>query len=288
MIPRRRAIAILAASVTSTLALSSQTSAQGSSGARANASEKVLRALERINGFRSAAGVPPSELHPALMQSANGHVAYYDRNKYAGAGLHEQVPGKPGFTGVTMSDRARAAGYTSSSVTENAGFGGLAAAVEWAMISVSHRLPLIHPGALDMGLAESESSGFNVIAVGLRRGMSYAVLPSFFPSDGSINVPLRWDGGESPDPAPGVARPLGFPITVCFGLGQKVEWQALDLRGPDGARVDVALVRNDWMSAVALVPTRPLLPSARYSVTVTARVDGSALVREGRFSTGRA
>jgi hypothetical protein len=187
-----------------------------------------------------------------------------------------------------MADRARAAGYSSTSIMENAGSGGLAAAVEWAMFSVNHRFTLIHPGGLDMGLAESESTGFNVIAVGLRRGMSYAVLPSFFPSDGSINVPLRGDGGESPDPAPGIARPLGFPITVCFGLGQRVEWQAVELRGPDGGRVETSMLEKAWLSSVALVPHKPLAPSSRFTIKLTARVDDTLLNREAAFQTGRA
>ena len=57
-----------------------------------------------------------------------------------------------------MDDRAKAAGYDSGTVTENAGFGRLDAAVEWYIGTVNHRLPLLHPGALDVGIAQSAAT----------------------------------------------------------------------------------------------------------------------------------
>jgi len=251
-------------------------------------SDRVVRALARINSYRDAAGVSPAGLDPALMRSAGGHVAYYEQNLdagMAGLGLHQQAPERPGFTGVTMGERASAAGYSGRPVTELAGFGGLVSAVEWAMDTVNHRLPLIHPSALVMGLAESVTSGFNVIAVGLQRGLSYAQLPSFCPADGASNVPLHWDGGETPDPAPDLPRPLGYPITACFGLGQKVEWQALELRGPDDQPVEATVRETPWMSAAALIPHEPLVHSTSYVIRLSARVDGADSSRETVFQT---
>jgi hypothetical protein len=250
--------------------------------------EGVVTALERINAYRVAAGVPPAELHPALMASAAGHVSYFDQNMdagIAGLGLHQQSEERPGFTGATMRDRARGAGYSSGPVTENAGFANLVIAVDWAMSTVNHRLPLIHPSAVDLGLAESDSSGFNVMAVGLRREVAGVNVPSFYPADGMTRVPRQWDGGETPDSAPGVPRPLGFPISVCFGLGSKVGWETLELIGPDDQPVEVDMREISWMSAAALIPHRPFERGARYLVRLIAQLDAGTLSAEAVFRT---
>jgi uncharacterized protein YkwD len=245
--------------------------------------------LERINAYRAAAGVSPANAHPALMQAAAGHVAYYDLNRgdgsMVGMGLHDQRASAPGFTGASMGARARATGYASSTVTENAGFGGINAAIDWGMSTVNHRLPLIHPSAIDMGFAVSESSGFNIIQVGLRRDSASVVLPSVYPPEGATNVPTTWDGGEAPNPAPGVARPLGSPITVAFHIGQPVEWGSVELRNAAGESLDVTTRRTDWMRAVAIIPHRPFEAAQTYTASVEAVADGRRVSRTWTFTT---
>jgi uncharacterized protein YkwD len=246
-------------------------------------------ALDRINSYRALAGVSPATTHPALMHSAAGHVAYYDLNRadpsLAGMGLHDQRPDAVGFSGASMGDRARAAGYPSAAVTENAGFGGLDAAIEWHMNTVNHRLPLIHPSALDMGMAASDVSGFNIIQVGLRRDPSSTSLPSVYPPDGATGVPVSWDGAEAPDPAPGVRRPLGYPLTAAFGVSQRIEWRTIELRNAAGEILESSALRKEWMRAVAIIPHRPLEPGQTYTATIEAVADGRAVSRTWRFAT---
>jgi uncharacterized protein YkwD len=242
-----------------------------------------------INSYRAAAGVPPARIHPALEQAARGHVAYYDANRgdpaLAGMGLHSQTPGKPGFTGATMGERGRAAGYTGGTITENAGFGRLEKTIDWHMNTVNHRLPLIHPGAVDIGFAESSATGFNIIMVGVRRDRAETAMPSVYPGPGATNVPTSWDGSEAPDPAPGLPRPLGYPITVAFGTYQRVEWVSFELTGPGGEALAISAPKKDWMRSAAIVPHRPLRPGTTYTVRVQATVDGQPVVREWSFTT---
>jgi hypothetical protein len=229
--------------------------------------------------------------HPALMESAAGHVRYYEANRGAeglvGMGLHEQTPEAPGFTGVSMRDRAKAAGYGDGAVTENAGFGRLDAAVDWYMDTVNHRLPLIHPSALDIGLAQSAEAGFGIIAVGLRGDPLDIDLPSVYPPRGATDVRTAWDGAETPDPAPGVDRPLGYPVTAAFARFQTVEWVVAELRDASGAPLDVSTPRTDWMRAIAIIPHRPLAPGETYTARVEALVDGATETREWTFTTRR-
>jgi hypothetical protein len=249
-------------------------------------------ALALINAYRAAAGAPAAALHGALMNSAVGQVQYYDLNRgdpsLAGMGLHQQKPDRPGFTGASMGDRAKNAGYGGGSVTENAGFGTIRTAIEWAIGTVNHRLPLIHPNAVDMGYAVSggpSGNGFNIIDVGLRRERLSVALPSVYPGDGAWDVPTSWDGGETPDPAPGVPRPLGYPITVAFGVMQRVEWRELMLFGPTGEPLPVSTPLTDWMRAAAIIPHRPLLRGQTYTAHVAATVDGRPVERDWQFTT---
>ena len=249
-------------------------------------------AIALINLYRAAAGAPPAALHDALMQSAVGQVQYYDLNRgdpsLAGMGLHEQSTGRPGFSGATMADRARNAGYRTGSVTENAGFGTIQTAIQWAIDTVNHRLPLIHPNAVDMGYAVSggpSANGFNIIDVGLRRERLAVPLPSVYPGDGAWDIPTTWDGGETPNPAPGVPRPLGYPITVAFSVMQRVEWKELLLFGPNWEPLAVSTPFTDWMRAAAIIPHRPLQRGQTYVAHVSAVVDGQPVVKDWQFTT---
>ncbi len=251
------------------------------------ASENAI--LSQINAYRLAAGVAPAQVNQALLTAAEGHVAYYDLNEgdpaLAGMGLHQQQPGAPGFTGASFDDRARAAGYSGTAVTENAGFGGLEFAIEWAMNTVNHRLPLIHPSALDMGFAESSESGFNIVDVGMTLEAVTIPLPSVYPADGATAVPRSWDGGEAPNPAPGIPRPLGYPLTVAFALPQHVEWTSFQLAGPNNQPLAISSPIKSWMNAAAIIPHQPLKPETTYTATVTATVDGEPVTKTWRFTT---
>ena len=254
--------------------------------------EVVDPGLALINAYRAAAGAPPAAVHPALQSAAVGQVQYYDLNRgdasMAGMGLHQQKPDRPGFTGATMGERARNAGYGGGFVTENAGFGTIQTAIAWAIDTVNHRLPLIHPSAVDMGYAVSggpAGNGFNIIDVGLRRDRLAVALPSVYPADGAVDVLSSWDGGEVPDPAPGVPRPLGYPITVAFGVYQRVEWVELSLYGPDGDLLPVSTPKTDWMRAAAIIPHRPLRRGQTYTAHVVATVDGRSVEKSWSFTT---
>ncbi len=247
------------------------------------------RELQQINRYRAAAGVQPAQINPALDAAAESHVRYYDANRgnpgLAGMGLHSETAGKPEFTGATMSDRARAAGYSGGTVTENAGYGALESALEWYMNSINHRLPLIHPSALDIGYEVSASSGFSIIDVGLRRDELSITLPSVYPGPDATDVPISWDGGETPNPAPGLSRPLGYPITVAFAIYQQVAWKSFALVDPDGQPVDIVISKTDWMRAAAIIPKKPLRPGTTYTVRVEAVADGEPIAKEWTFTT---
>jgi hypothetical protein len=136
-----------------------------------------------------------------------------------------------------------------------------------------------------MGYSASDTTGFNIIDVGLGRTPLKLSLPSVYPGDGATEIPTSWDGGETPNPAPGIPRPLGYPITVAFAVDQKVEWLGFELWGPDGTQLDISTPRTDWMRAAAIIPHRPLQRGQTYSAWVKALVDGKVVEKEWSFST---
>ncbi|WP_422656773.1 CAP domain-containing protein [Paenibacillus sp. EC2-1] len=80
-------------------------------------SKDQLEALDYLNMVRSKAGLKPVTLDPHVTQAAIAHAKYYNQNKEEKVSLsaHQQVQGKPGFTGKSASDRIKAAGYQSPS-----------------------------------------------------------------------------------------------------------------------------------------------------------------------------
>jgi len=138
---------------------------------------------------------------------------------------------------------------------------------------------------VDIGFAASDASGFTIVDVGLARAPITSQLPSVFPGDGWDDVPASWSGGETPDPAPGVRRPLGYPITVAFSVQQKVDWGLIQLSDSDGQVLDIATPRTDWMRAIAIIPIRPFQHGQTYTAHVEATVDGKPVVKEWSFTT---
>ena len=246
--------------------------------------------VDKINTFRADIGLPSLKAHPALMQAAQAHADYYvaNRNDPNSGSLHTEVPGKPGYTGRTIGQRSRAAGYTLGWVDETFGFLPPAGTLEWALSTVFHRYMFVHPSAVDVGYGWAFADGTQaaVFNVGLSPQHTAPVpLPSVVPRDGASGVPWAWDGAEWPDPAPGIERPLGPPITLIFGLGDRIEWGAATVSQAGKSQVALARSTSAWRRALALIPHAPLARSSRYHVRVEGVRNGTPFAIETHFTT---
>ena len=244
----------------------------------------------RVNEFRASMGLPPLQQSSALMRAAQAHADYYIRNlgDPAAGGLHTEVPGKPGFTGASIYDRAKAAGYPLNWIDETFGFLEPRQTLEWALATVFHRYMFVHPSAVHIGYGTATYGGTTVAIfnVGLSPEHTAAVpLPSVYPTDGASGVPRQWDGAEWPDPAPGVPRPLGPPITLQFGLDDRVTWGEAALLDPSGQPLPVAVSTSDWRRALAVIPHHPLAPGAVYILRVTGIRNGSPFSFQSQFTS---
>lgn len=275
-------------------------------------------ALELINRYRAAAGLPPVTYDPALGAAAQAHAEYLAANPDQWEpSAHGETPGSPGFTGLRPVDRAAANGYRGG-VGEIIHFAGPAeAAVDGWLQTLYHRLPLLSPNtvALGYGVAASADGRYvNVLDYGvvpLSGGRDGGTAPSSpgpssataapgsvaWPHPGQTGVPTHWDGREVPDPFllhPGVTGPVGYPITLTFpGPVRSLRLTEASLHGPDGA---VSVLRFDPVSddrladTVALIPAEPLRPRSRYTVRMQGLVDRGGgpqpFTRSWSFSTG--
>ena len=246
--------------------------------------------LGPVTALRAVLGLPSLIVSPELMQAAQGHANYYiahldDPNS---GGLHTQVFGYAGFTGRTIGDRARAAGYQLGWVDEVFAFFGPADTIAWALETVWHRYMYVHPSAVHIGYGTATGGGTTVTVfnVGLSPAhTASAPLPVVVPFNGATDVPRSWAGWEAPNPAPGALRPFGPAISLQFGLNDEVEWGEAVLYGPDGSVVTTARTTSDWRRALSLVPHDPLAPATTYTVRVSGTRNGEAFTVESSFTT---
>lgn len=246
--------------------------------------------VDRVNRFRADLGLPALNIHPALMEAAQAHADYYVLNRHdpTSGGLHTEVPGKPLFTGWSIADRARAAGYPLGWVDETLGHLPPASTLEWALGTVFHRYMFVHPSAVDIGYGWASADGTRaaVFNVGLSPRRTAAVpLPSVVPRNGSTDVGTTWDGSEWPDPAPGITRPLGPPITLIFGLGDEIVWDEAFLMQEGRTPISIGRSTSTWRGGLALIPYQPLQPGVTYTVLAHGVRNGRPFSVESQFTT---
>lgn len=239
-----------------------------------------LRALDRVNQYRALAGLAPLVYDPRLAAAARSHASYLMRNPaQIEIDAHRERPGTPGFLAESGGERVRYFAYPGG-FAEVINFVARAEdAVDSWIDTLYHRIPLLHPGMSDMGygLAAGFTQRLNVIEAG-PFGMAEGIVA--WPYPGQPDVPPLWDGAESPDPLalyPGVAGPVGYPITLTFGGEvRRLSMTRGTLTGPEG---EVPVLPFDPVNdsqledTVALIPVEPLRPGVTYSVRITGQVD---------------
>jgi len=262
----------------------------------ASASDETTLALTRINEWRAALGISPLSRHPALDAAAQAHAEYYALNygdpALAGMGLHREEPGKPGFTGEDMIDRARAQGYTGS-VNENIGLSGsLLVSLETFMATINHRLPLIDPRYQHIGFGTVNRNGvrIEVIMVGTLDRWSEQADPEWvvWPPDGLTGAGTHF-WGEAPNPFPGAQYPLGYPVTAkYFGPGTVVFTRGALFEGTREIPVHFA-TGTGWLSrrTALLAATAPLQAGTTYRYVIDGTIDGTPFQITGSFRTAQ-
>lgn len=251
-------------------------------------------ALDRINVYRVLAGVPPVDLHPALLAAAQHH-ADYDLMNYGNQaawlyGPHGEVSGMSGFSGQMPGDRASAANYPWAAGWEVMDyFDDPLRTVDGLMATVFHRVNILTPTHAYAGYGHGRNSVEMVDVIDFGVGSTnLAGAPDVvvFPANNQLDVPL-YGAGETPSPLPPSASyPVGYPITLqpVFGAALTVTHAELH----DGNGVSIAIYPDPpecGTGCYALIPTTGLKPATPYTVHVAGSVDGTPFEKTWSFTT---
>jgi hypothetical protein len=263
------------------------------------ASSQSIAAHMALNKARVAAGAGCIQLVAALNQSALAHCQYIAMNAgMAGcsAGGHSEVMSCPGFTGVDVAAREKAAGYSAVGATEVlTQYGNMPVpAVQSWIDTVWHRIPMLDPWTTDMGYGGAARC--DIIDFGRGTTGLPAETIVVYPYDGQTAVPTAFSGREAPvPPAPTGGWPSGYPINI-YAQALKITEHVLTKDGDttpiehvlmDANNPEVAAGYKSYLRTTAfLYANDPFEANTKYRVKIVGTHTGGALNVEWTFTTG--
>lgn len=257
--------------------------------------------LNWINYRRGQIGMPALTHSGVIDLAAQGHSDYQRINNTV---THTQTAGKPGFTGVDLEARLKAAGYVFSgsnaigeviaAATNGSGFG----MAEELITAIYHRFVIFEPVFKEIGSgAATASNSYNYFTAdfvannGYGPGIAAGTIVTW-PFNGQTQVTTSFNSDyEEPDPVPNLGV-VGYPVSVHTNLTRKLAVQSFTIRA-HGANADLAtrlLVQGQdanttTASAAAIVPLAPLAAATTYDVSFSGTVDGVPVGRSWSFTT---
>ncbi len=252
-------------------------------------------ALDAINAARAKAGLAAVRLDDRVTEGATSHAYWWLFNlalpEVKGLGIHKEVSGSPGFTGISMRNRADTFGYPRASMAEDITHRGTpAGAMDDWVDSVYHRFPIMRPDLDVIGYGAAVGGGLpiDVMDMGYRNELGDPAEEVLFPAPSQTQVPVAFTGNELPDPVPpGGKYPTGYPITINFNPRagvQVLDWSVTDDTGQKLDSYTIAPTIADE-NVYTILPKSPLKPGAVYHVHVTASIQGRAATRDWGFTT---
>lgn len=242
--------------------------------------------LDRVNFYRSAAGLWPARESLLLTAGVRVHAIYIVKN---GVLQHGEDSGNRFFT-----PQGRAAAMQSNLFMSYDADNTDSWVIDTWMQSPFHAVGLLDPRLRQVGYGSYRELGGPVqtgAALNVTAGLeeSVAAYPIFWPGNGSA-VPLGQHRVGFPSPllsCPGYVSPSGLPLIIQFGPGDQDPVVAASSLSADGQPLEHCVFsestyRNPDLvqqglgrsilaprDAVVLVPRAPLLPGARYTASIT-------------------
>jgi uncharacterized protein YkwD len=257
--------------------------------------------LNWINYRRAQAGMPQVARNALIDKAAQGHSDYQHTNNIVS---HDQLAGKPGFTGAWLLDRLNGAGY--SFTTSNFAYGEVISAAnsssgfymaEELITAIFHRFVIFEPKFKEIGAgAATNSSGYTYFTsdFAAREGYGPGIGRGKFvgwPFDGQTKVSTNFFSDfESPDPVPNVNE-VGYPISVHADIDVVLSVQSFTVRPRGGADLVVQLLKGSPgsdsppQSAAAIIPMAVLKANTVYEVSFAGTADGTPVSRTWTFTT---
>jgi uncharacterized protein YkwD len=266
-----------------------------------NAMERPV--FERVNFYRTLAGLLPVTAEPRLRQVAHSHSSYLDSIDQISH--YETDKTNPYYMGHSPFDRIDAVKYNythAGEVISRQPSAHPAMAVDALMTAIYHRFIILSSDVTQAGPGAvlKPHHGTEELSVTVDFGTETAP-PLRDPSDltlypvvGQQAVPLDFDPqDELPSPMPDHAL-VGFPVSVQTDsrhtlLAETFEIYTITAEGR-GARLDAKLLAHSVdeetpSHAAALIPIEPFAASTTHEVAFLGTVNGVSVSRTWRFTT---
>jgi uncharacterized protein YkwD len=262
------------------------------------------RVLDRVNYYRTMAGVAPVRADMKLLDAAQSHASYLGAT--ATTGHYEPNKSNPFYTGYSPFDRITARRYSyvaAGEVVASESSTHPARAVDALMAAIYHRFIILSGDYTQAGpgVALNAKGGTELLDVTVDFGSQLSSPRpqesgklTLYPYDGQQGVPVDFDSAqESPDPMPGHAI-VGYPVSVQADPRSTLAVERFDLTedSPAGsgrpleARLLARAVDAETpTSAAALIAHAPLKDATTYRVAFSGSVDGQPVSRAWTFTT---
>ena len=251
-----------------------------------------------FNYRRSQIGLSPLVRNGLIDSAALGHSSYLNLNNTV---AHEQVLGKPGFTGVTLGDRLAKAGYVVTSLQGEVIAGASNTSgfylAEELVTAIYHRFVIFEPLFKEGGAGAAVSgAGYAYFTTDLASNRNYgpglaAAQIVTYPFGGQQKVAVSFSSdNEAPDPVPN-QDVVGYPISVHANYGTTVSVAAFSVRQRGaGTDLTVRLLTSGSdvhtpVSAASIIPLAPLAANTTYDVSFIGKVNGADITYNWSFST---
>ena len=256
---------------------------------------------EWLNFRRTQVGLSTLNQNTVIDVAAQGHSDYQRLNNTI---THDQVAGRQGFTGVSVSDRLTSAGYVFNTSAARA-FGEVISATstgtgqymaEELITAIYHRFVIFEPVFKEIGTgAATSTSGRSYFTANFTANNGYGAglansAVAVWPFDAQTGVQRNFfSDTESPDPVPG-RNEVGYPISVHANINVPVTVTSFTVRPRGGADLPTRLLSSagdahTGRSSAAIVPLSPLAAGTTYDVSFTGTADGAAVSRSWSFTT---
>lgn len=246
----------------------------------------------RLNEVRAQIGLGALKWNGQLAQAAQGHADYLAMHREAG---HEQTADTAGFTGVSVADRVRAAGYRGQLVQETKAGGQSRTAAEGRdrmdalLLAPLHRLQLLAPEFDEAGIGVAAQGGPLVTNLGASGNRARVRERRWmYPYNGQTGVVAAFAPGTEvglPDDLP---QWTGTPLTLSGFLFSMVSYSEVVLQ-EEQTGLEVPLLAQvppgEVRAALVFFPLQPLKPATHYVWKISATVDRVPSTTLARFVT---
>jgi len=200
---------------------------------------------------------------------------------------HAEDPSLPGFTGARAWDRAQHFGFPTGNVWEGIGSKYLSeSASDCIDVQVSgpfHRYPVLHAGLTHMGYGQEDR--YYTINYGALTSQDATI--TVYPGENQTDVPLKFEGGESPNPYPSASYPVGYAVTLFSPRSTSISIRSYYLKPVGGSNLSLVTFMPDgsYPYIFAMSAVQPLSAGTEYEAHIEAAIGGSSFSKTWTFRT---